>query len=50
MTVAILTSIAIVAGAIASYFVGSIKHYVMYIIALVLIMFVLNLISLLTKK
>ena len=50
MTVAILTSIAIVAGAIASYFAGSIKHYVMYIIALVVIMFLLNLISLLTKK
>lgn len=50
MTVAILTSIAIVSGAIASYFVGSIKHYVIYIIALVLIMFLLNLINLLTKK
>ena len=50
MTVAILTSIAIVGGAIASYFAGSIKHYVIYIIALVLIMFLLNLITLLTKK
>jgi UDP-GlcNAc:undecaprenyl-phosphate GlcNAc-1-phosphate transferase len=50
MTVAILTSIAIVAGAIASYFVGSIKHYIIYIIALVLIMFSLNLVGLLTKK
>lgn len=50
MTVAILTSVAIVGGAIASYFVGSIKHYVIYIIALVLIMFLLNLINLLTKK
>ena len=50
MTVAILTSIAIVAGAIASYFVGSIKHYIVYIIALVVIMFVLSLINLLTKK
>lgn len=50
MTVAILTSIAIVSGAIASYFVGSIKHYVIYIIALVLIMFLLNLVNLLTKK
>lgn len=48
--VAILTSVAIVGGAIASYFVGSIKHYVIYIIALVLIMFLLNLTSLLTKK
>lgn len=50
MTVAILTSIAIVAGAVASYFVGSIKHYVIYIIALVVIMFVLSLINHLTKK
>ena len=50
MTVAILTSIAIVAGAIASYFAGSIKHYVMYIFALVIIMFLLNLVNLLTKK
>lgn len=50
MTVAILTSVAIVSGAIASYFAGSIKHYVIYIIALVLIMFMLNLINLLTKK
>lgn len=50
MTVAILTSIAIVAGAIASCFAGSIKHYFIYIIALVLIMFLLNLINLLTKK
>lgn len=50
MTVAILTSIAIVAGAFASYFVGSIKHYVIYILALVVIMFLLNLINLLTKK
>lgn len=50
MTVAILTSIAIVAGAIASYFAGSIKHYVIYIIALVVIMFILSLINLLTKK
>jgi UDP-GlcNAc:undecaprenyl-phosphate GlcNAc-1-phosphate transferase len=50
MTVAILTSVAIVAGAFASYFVGSIKHYVIYIIALVFIMFALNLFSLLTKK
>lgn len=50
MTVAILTSVAIVAGAIASFFVGSIKHYIFYIIALIVIMFVLNLISLLTKK
>lgn len=49
-TVAILTSIAIVAGAIASYFAGSIKHYIIYIFALVVIMFALNLFKLLTKK
>lgn len=48
--VAILTSVAIVAGAIASSFAGSIKHYLIYILALVLIMFLLNLINLLTKK
>lgn len=50
MTVAILTSFAIVSGAIASYFVGSIKHYIIYIIALVAIMFGLSLFNLLTKK
>lgn len=50
MTVAILTAVAIVGGAIATAFTGSIKHYVMYILALVLIMFVLNLKSVLTKK
>lgn len=48
--VAILTSVAIVSGAIASYFVGSIKHYVIFIFALVLIMFILSLTSILTKK
>lgn len=49
-TVAILTSIAIVAGAIASAFAGSIKHYIIYIIALLVVMFLINLFSLLTKK
>lgn len=49
-TVAILTSVAIVAGAIASYFAGSIKHYIAYIIVLVLIMFAINIAKLLTKK
>ncbi len=49
-TVAILTSVAIVAGAIASYFAGSIKHYILYIIVLVLIMFIINIAKLLTKK
>lgn len=50
MTVAVLTSVAIVAGAIASFSVGSIKHYIMYIIALVVIMFALSLVSLLRKN
>lgn len=50
MTVAILTSVAVVAGAIASSFAGSIKHYVIYIFALVMIMFILSFINLLTKK
>lgn len=50
MTVAILTAVAIVAGAIATYSVGSINHYLIYIIALVAIMFILSLVSLLTKK
>lgn len=50
MTVAILTSVAIVSGAIASGFTGSIKHYVIYILALVLIMFGLSLFKVLTKK
>ena len=49
-TVVILTSVAIAAGAVASYFAGSIKHYVIYIVALVVIMFVLNAAKLLTKK
>ena len=49
-TVAILTSFAIVAGAIASYFAGSIKHYIAYILVLVIIMIALNLAKLLTKK
>ena len=50
MTVAILTSIAIVAGAVASYFAGSIKHYIIYIIAILVIMFCISLFSLLRKK
>lgn len=44
-TVAILTSVAIVGGAVASYSVGSIKHYLIYIFALVLIMFALSLVN-----
>lgn len=49
-TVAILTSVAIVAGAIASFFVGSIKHYIVYIIGLLLVIFVINVISLITIR
>ena len=48
-TVAILTSVAIVAGAIASFSVGSIKHYLIYIITLVLIMLALSLINIYKK-
>lgn len=44
-TTAIMTSAAIAGGAIATYFVGSIKHYIIYVIALVLIMFCLSLIN-----
>ncbi|MCQ2788857.1 MAG: undecaprenyl/decaprenyl-phosphate alpha-N-acetylglucosaminyl 1-phosphate transferase [bacterium] len=50
MTVAILTSIAIVAGAFASFFIGSIKNYIVYIFGLLLIMFAINFISLYAKK
>ena len=51
-TVMILTSVAIVAGALASLFMGSatIKHYIIYIIAVVIIMFLLNFAKVLTKK
>ncbi|MBR1907766.1 undecaprenyl/decaprenyl-phosphate alpha-N-acetylglucosaminyl 1-phosphate transferase [bacterium] len=49
-TVAILTSVAIVGGAIASYSVGSIKHYLIYIFALVLIMFALSLVNIYNNK
>ncbi len=41
-TVAIITSVAIVAGAIASAFAGSIKLYIIYILILILIMFALS--------
>lgn len=44
-TVAIMTSVAIVVGAVATYFAGSIKHYVIYIIALVLIMLALSFVN-----
>lgn len=51
-TVMIMTSVAIIAGALASLFMGSatIKHYFMYIIAIVVIMIVLNYLKVLTKK
>ena len=51
-TVMILTTVAIIAGALASLFMGSatIKHYFVYIIAIVVIMMILNLIKVLTKK
>lgn len=48
-TVAILTSVAIVGGAIATYFSGVIKHYFTYIAILIFIMLVLSVISVLTK-
>lgn len=49
LTVAILTSIAIVGGAIATYFSGTLKHYFIYIAILVFIMIILSVISVLTK-
>ena len=50
ITVAILTSIAIVGGAIATYFTGAIKHYLLYIAVLLVIMFILSAISVLTQS
>lgn len=49
-TVAILTLVAIVGGAIATALVGSIGHYVIYMIVLLLIMFCLSLISITRKQ
>ena len=51
-TVVILSSVAIIAGALASLFMGSqtIKHYFIYILAIVVIMLLLNFIKVLTKK
>ena len=51
-TVMILTSVAIIAGALASLFMGSqtIKHYFIYILVIVVIMLLLNFIKVLTKK
>ena len=48
-TVAILTSVAIVGGAIATYFSGILKHYFIYIGILIFIMIILSIISVLTK-
>jgi len=48
-TVAILTSVAIVGGAIATYFTGVLKHYFVYIGVLILIMILLSIISVVTK-
>ena len=49
-TVAILTLVAIVGGAIATALVGSIGHYILYMIILLMIMFALSLISITRKK
>ena len=51
-TVLILTTVAIIAGALASLFIGSnaVKHYFVYIIFLVVIMLGINLFKVLTKK
>ena len=48
-TVVILTFIAIVAGAVATYFTGALKNYFIYIAVLILIMLILSFISLKTK-
>lgn len=48
-TVAILTSIAIVGGAVATYFTGTVKNYLLYIAVLIFIMVVLSIISVLNK-
>ena len=48
-TVAILTFIAIVAGAVATYFTGALKNYFIYIVILIAIMFLLSFISVKTK-
>lgn len=51
-TVIILTSVAILAGAVASLLMGmnTIKHYFIYILVIVFIMLLLNFIKVLTKK
>lgn len=49
-TVAILTLVAIVGGAIATALVGSIGHYLIYMLVLLVIMFCLSLISITRKN
>ncbi len=49
-TVAILTLVAIVGGAIATALVGSIGHYILYMFVLLSIMFALSLISITRKR
>ena len=51
-TVIILTSFAIIAGALATLFMGkaTIKHYALVIAVVVLVMLILNFLKLLTKK
>ena len=48
-TVAVLTFFAIVGGALATYFTGTLKNYFIYIAVLILIMIVLSFISIQTK-
>lgn len=50
ITVAILTSVAVVGGAIATYFSGILKHYFIYIGILIFIMIILSIISVLNKQ
>ena len=52
LTVAIMTSIAIIAGAIATYLMGifTIKHYVCYILIVIVLMLVLSLFDIFTKS
>ena len=49
ITVAILTCVAIVGGAVATYFSGVLNHYFIYIAILLAIMVLLSVISVLTK-
>lgn len=52
LTVAIMTTVAIIAGAIATSFVSAftIKHYVYYILIVIILMLVLSLFDIFTKK